>query len=293
MSLVHQVLKDIDQRSGQSPDIPPALRYPQQKSVPVVGWLVALLLVLIILSAAWYFWPTAAEKTAPAEIPGQEMIRPDVLKQPATPQPQQVRPFSETRVAPPLVKTLKEPPASAGQTTTDVEQQAALVVEPQLTIHRPNQQLQQDYLQVIRAMRAADWSLAEQYNNALLTNDKLTSGLRQKALTNKARIFLEQKRYDEFKQFYSSQRDNHNEQWLATVAPGLHIVGAYNEAVDSYRRLSQLQPGVANWPIAMAVALEQNQQRDPARQVLENVLQQYSLSGTQQRWIEQKLARPR
>ena len=293
MSLVHQVLKDIDQRSGQSPDIPPALRYPQQKSVPVVGWLVALLLVLIILSAAWYFWPTAAEKTAPAALSGQEMIRPDVLKQPATPQPQQVRPFSETRVAPPLVKTLKEPPASAGKTTTDVEQQAALVVEPQLTIHRPNQQLQQDYLQIIRAMRAADWSLAEQYNNALLTNDKLTSGLRQKALTNKARIFLEQKRHDEFKQFYSSQRDNHNEQWLATVAPGLHIVGAYNEAVDSYRLLSQLQPGVANWPIAMAVALEQNQQRDPARQVLENVLQQYSLSGTQQRWIEQKLARPR
>lgn len=293
MSLVHQVLKEIDQRSGQTPDIPPALRYPQQESVSVVGWSLALLLLLIILSAAWYFWPAAPEKTAPPVPPGQvDVTKPGVLKQPSV-VPQQVRPFSETRVAPPLVKTLKEPPASAGKTTAAAEQQAALVVEPQLTIHRPNQQLQQDYLQIIRAMRAADWSLAEQYNNALLTNDKLTSGLQQKALTNKARIFLEQKRYDEFKQFYSSQRDNHNEQWLATVAPGLHIVGAYNEAVDSYRRLSQLQPGVANWPIAMAVALEQNQQRDPARQVLENVLQKYSLSGAQQRWIEQKLARPR
>jgi tetratricopeptide (TPR) repeat protein len=225
--------------------------------------------------------------------------------------------FPESQVATPIVKTIEEPgviataasntytatsnTSNATSNTSDVTAQAtaqqpqrAVIEGSHLEIHRRDQLHRERYMKTMKAMRAGNWRQAMLENEALLAAEGLTPELHKKALGNKLRIYLEQKRFAEFLEFYRQKNTQpeiqRSEIWLTTVAPGLHIVGAYEEAIDSYRLLSKLQPQVSNWPIAMALALEENQQADQARRVLSDLLQQYSLPTSQRQWVEQKLA---
>ena len=351
MSLVHDVLKEIDQRDGQSPPVPQAFLLTEESSSPV-GWFIgtAALLTLVVAATAWWYFSDNAMEAAAVTDPqlveeNTAVVRPAFATDAArtdtanttgntTGKPAEKKDdassaglednFPESQVATPIVKTIEEPSvvatavsntsdaasntytatsntSNATSNTSDATAQAAAqkpqraVIEgSHLEINRRDQLHRERYMKTMKAMRAGNWQQAMLENEALLAAEGLTPELHKKALGNKLRIYLEQKRFAEFLEFYRQKNTQpeiqRSEIWLTTVAPGLHIVGAYDEAIDSYRLLSKLQPQVSNWPIAMALALEENQQADQARRVLSDLLQQYSLPTPQRQWVEQKLA---
>jgi len=351
MSLVHDVLKEIDQRDGQSPPVPQAFLLTEESSSPL-GWFTggaALLAVVVAVTAWWYFSDNPMEAAA---VTGAQLVekntavvspafatdttRTDAESRPGntTGKPAEKKGdtsgagvegnFPEIQIATPIVKTIEEPSVvatvvsrtstatsnsataasntyDAVSNTSDVTAQAvaqqpqrAAIEGSHLEIHRRDQLHRERYIKTMKAMRAGNWQQAMFDNETLLAAEGLTSELHKKALGNKLRIYLEQKRFAEFLEFYRQKNTQpeiqRSEIWLTTVAPGLHMVGAYEEAINSYRLLSKLQPQVSNWPIAMALALEENQQADQARRVLSDLLQQYSLPTSQRQWVEQKLA---
>jgi len=344
MSLVHDVLKEIDQRDGQSPPVPQAFLLPEESSSPV-GWFIgtaALLALVVAVTAWWYFSDNAMEAAAVTDTqPVKEntaVVSPAFVTDAARTDTASTtgnttgksaekkddtriggleENFPESQVATPIVKTIEEPgviatavsntstatinTSTATNSTSNVtaeaaaqQPQRAVIEGSHLEIHRRDQLHRERYMKTMKAMRAGNWQQAMFENEALLAAEGLTPELHKKALSNKLRIYLEQKRFAEFLEFYRQKHTQpeiqRSEIWLTTVAPGLHIVGAYKEAIDSYRLLSKLQPQVSNWPIAMALALEENQQADQARRVLSDLLQQYSLPTPQRQWVEQKLA---
>lgn len=351
MSLVHDVLKEIDQRDGQSPPVPQAFLLTEESSSPV-GWFIgmaALLALVVAVTAWWYFSDNAMEAAAVTDPQlveentvvvspafATDAVRTDTASTTGntTGKPAEKKDdirsggleenFPESQITTPIVKTIEEPgviatavsntsdaasntytatsnTSNATNNTSDVTAQAtaqqpqrAVIEGSHLEIHRRDQLHRERYMKTMKAMRAGNWRQAMLENEALLAAEGLTPELHNKALGNKLRIYLEQKRFAEFLEFYRQKNTQpeiqRSEIWLTTVAPGLHIVGAYEEAIDSYRLLSKLQPQVSNWPIAMALALEENQQVDQARRVLSDLLQQYSLPTSQRQWVEQKLA---
>ena len=355
MSLVHDVLKEIDQRDGQSPPVPQAFLLTEESSSPL-GWFIgmaALLAVVVAVTAWWYFSDSVMNTTAvtdtqlveentavvsPAfvtdtkrtdtgnmtEKSAKSSIGKSVEKKEDTSSAGLEDNFPETQIATPIVQTIEEPSvvatavsrtstatsnsATAASNTSDAvsntsnvtvqavaqQPQRAAIEGSHLEIHRRDQLHRERYIKTMKAMRAGNWQQAMFDNETLLAAEGLTSELHKKALGNKLRIYLEQKRFAEFLEFYRQKNTQpeiqRSEIWLTTVAPGLHMVGAYEEAINSYRLLSKLQPQVSNWPIAMALALEENQQADQARRVLSDLLQQYSLPTSQRQWVEQKLA---
>lgn len=178
-----------------------------------------------------------------------------------------------------------------------------------LKIERRNEQYQQRYMDSLVDMREKNWTQAAKKTEQLLQQLQqfhqphqhqqarqqqqadLNEELYIKVLKNRLRIYLEERQFAEFQRFYQQHKHITDDDWLSTAAPGLHMVKAYDDAINSYRLLINQQPHVVNWPIALSLALEQNQQTDKAIKVLELLLNRYKLSQQQSNWIEQKIAR--
>lgn len=213
---------------------------------------------------------------------------------------------SENEVSKPLAKTESEPEITAANlkdakvaeaevkeaivTVPEIVVAAADKPQPHMQVNRDGHEVRDQYLEVKNAMRFGQWQKAEKINTRLLQRDNLNGDIRNKALSHQLRIYLEQQNFSRFLSFYQQHQNNSNLTWLATLAPGLHMAGAYDDAIASYQRLIQLQPDKADWPVAMASALEQNQQTAQAITVLSEVLNRYTLSASQRQWLEQKRA---
>jgi hypothetical protein len=136
------------------------------------------------------------------------------------------------------------------------------------------------YVKAIAYYRNGDWqaSLLELENAS-----KLSGVIDYQAM--KARIFLEQGLRDDFYAVYQSNSENRNISWLSVIAPGLHMFGLYSDAVDQYSRLSSLQPGNVEWPIAKTQALVDAGMVSQAKSELQHIEENYSLNDQQSSWL--------
>ena len=136
------------------------------------------------------------------------------------------------------------------------------------------------YVKAVAYYRNGDWqaSLLELENAS-----KLSGAIDYQAM--KARIFLEQGLRDQFYAVYQSNSENRNISWLSVIAPGLHMFGLYSDAVDQYSRLSSLQPGNVEWPIAKTQALVDAGMVSQAKSELRHIEENYSLNEPQSSWL--------
>lgn len=136
------------------------------------------------------------------------------------------------------------------------------------------------YVKAVAYYRNGDWqaSLLELENAS-----KLSGAIDYQAM--KARIFLEQGLRDQFYAVYQSNSENRNISWLSVIAPGLHMFGLYSDAVDQYSRLSSLQPGNVEWPIAKTQALVDAGMVSQAKSELRHIEENYSLNEQQSSWL--------
>lgn len=368
MSLVHQVLKDIDQREQQEPVVPQAFILSEPKSTgfsTLSGWGAVLtgVAALGIAVAGYVGWnqlatpqTELANKVVKLKYQSIPEIEPQVTFEsealiPVFTEPPELKQIteqtensgltetpevvesqlaevqiaetqltethvsevaevpedkasdtSENEASKPLAKTDSEPEVTAAEvkeekiTETEITSPAVVVADAVVTdkpqahmqVNRDGHEVRDQYLEVKNAMRFGQWQKAEKINTRLLQRDDLNNDIRNKALSHQLRIYLEQQNFSRFLSFYQQHQNNSNLTWLATLAPGLHMAGAYDDAIASYQRLIQLQPDKADWPVAMASALEQNQQTAQAITVLSEVLNRYTLSASQRQWLEQK-----
>ena len=100
-----------------------------------------------------------------------------------------------------------------------------------------------------------------------------------------ARIYLEQGMRDEFITLSDRFAQNESPVWLSTVAPGLHMVGQYQAASEKYTKLIQQEPSNAQWAIARTQAQIDAGALEGARQGLQFLTENYPLSESQQDWV--------
>ena len=317
MSLVHQVLRNIDDREDQDIVIVPEALQLEKKS-SANWWLVSLVVVsVLIMALAFWFWrgetvlnPPKAESgsvvTATAEV--KDTVEAAVASvEPETPlvtdnklplktettdalqgsQTGSVE-FNESQVTPAAVKVVEEPVVASKQRAIPIKRPAAREGS-HLLISQRDQQSHQQYTYMLTLMRQKQWTKAGGIAEDLLQSDGLDPSLRQKLLHNKLRILLEEKQFDQFLSFYNQHQGTDSIGWLSTAAPGLHMMAAYPEAAASYQRLIDKQPTVVNWPIALALVLEQQGQQQQAQNLFSDILASYSLQDGQRRWVENKL----
>ncbi|UTW47613.1 lipopolysaccharide assembly protein LapB [Bacterioplanoides sp. SCSIO 12839] len=361
MSLVHQVLKDIDRREQLEPVVPQAFVLPQENTRRAFfsPWLM-IPAFLIVGGIAGYVINQKSPADSPTIVKLQYQTVPEIQPEvnfsfvenvanssqtemnsvseiisvaetsEKSPQLEEVtstaktalvkttdsqtsepiaaasvgESLSVTTIAPPIVKAVepKEAPIAEAKARETIKPKVVTATESTIEkdksdpnsshfeIHRDDQKLRTQYLSVKNAMRYGQWQKAEALNAEILAQKKLPDDIKNKSLSNQLRIYLEQQKFDQFINFYQQHPQQKNQAWFATLAPGLHMAGAYKDAISSYQQLIKLQPQKADWPVAMASAFEQNQQPEQAMAVLSDVLDRYVLSPSQRQWLEQKRA---
>ncbi|UXD86558.1 tetratricopeptide repeat protein [Thalassolituus hydrocarboniclasticus] len=324
MSLLHQVLQDIDKRDADRLMLPPSLQlddsasglnpateyssavfpaHPRYRRYQPLFWL------LLVLTLGIFFLSDdfSGNPENSSDLPGfidrqaQSDSASISLKNSAPANSKQStadlnpeKPLSSEQPVSsvPPVLTEKTMPAERTlpeqSTPAEASGQKAPAKEPELnrnvSVVRSDQQAQEYYLQ------AMDELSRKQFSPALEHIDQaLALTVRDDYLAIKLRIYLEQKEQEKFLQLYATHASVLHPYWLAVAAPGLHLFGRYDDAARVYQQLILAQPEIVNWPLALAQALHSAGRNQQARSVLENLYQQNRLTPEQKRWVEQRL----
>src|SRR5690606_4579813 len=321
MSLLHQVLRDIDQRRGDAAaQLPPLLR--ETAAAPPAtarsSWWLLLAALVPVLALIWVAQP---QRLLPAAEPVSAPVMPPVLDpevqeiaepttesttEPATATEPPALPVSQpVAAATTTIATNAEPvpaepepgsepalavipPAAPATVTPEPAPAAALVApaEPQPPlIIRTGAEARQWYQQALAAARQQRWDEANRTIEQALRLDN-----QDDYAALQLRIWLQQQRRDDFIRYYRQEQSRTALSWLAVAAPGLHLLGFVPEAIAAYEQLLQQQPQ-PQWSLALASALRDNGQPQRARAILQRI-PTAQLTPAQQRWIEQILSEP-
>lgn len=303
MSLLHQVLQDIDRREPVTA-LPGALSAPAEQSrrFPVLTVVVTLVVVAVFVAFVLTqrsglpqgaVEPALVSSAATAAVPqvAENKLAENKVVIPAAAQTlvaAQRQSEAEVSAAPeqlPQVvaeERIAAPVAAVKALTADRAEHSEAV--PAARVIRRHSDAQQKYLSALTALQNG------QADQALLAVEQaLALNSAPDYRTLKLRILLEQSDRQAFVDYYRAQRSDNDEHWLAVAAPGLHMLGYAADAVVPYQQLIVLQPGVVNWPLALAAAWEAQGKPLPARSVLENTLMHYSLTPEQRRWVTGKI----
>lgn len=303
MSLLHQVLQDIDRREPVTA-LPGALSAPAEQSrrFPVLTVVVTLVVVAVFVAFVLMqrsglpqgaVEPALVSSAATAAVPqvAENKLAENKVVTPAAAQTllaAQRQSEAEVSAAPEqLSRVVAEEriaaPAAAVKTLT-ADRAEPSEAAPAARVIRRHSDAQQKYLSALTALQNG------QADQALLAVEQaLALNSAPDYRTLKLRILLEQSDRQAFVDYYRAQRSDNDEHWLAVAAPGLHMLGYAADAVVPYQQLIVLQPGVVNWPLALAAAWEAQGKPLPARSVLENTLMHYSLTPEQRRWVTGKI----
>lgn len=308
MSLLHQVLQDIDKRDAVQPALPSSLQldyetpaaacFPAQfrfRRYQSVSWL-----LLILIPVFFYLSvpqtenipeKAVTEVAAPAAIQSADIPADSITEntQPVPAENLTAVVAANDEIKPLTLNTLPEEAQPLPAALTDAgkaENEKTEVHSSTSTasVVRTDQEAQQHYLQALDDLAVQQFSMALEH-----INQALALAGREDYLAIKLRIFLEQKEREQFLQFYAQHASVLHAYWLAVAAPGLHLFGRYDDAVRVYQQLILAQPDVVNWPLALAQALHSAGRNQQARSVLESLSQQNRLNAEQKRWVEKKL----
>ena len=310
MSLLHQVLRDIDQRrSDAAAQLPPSLR----EAVPAVAspsrqslWLLPVALVpvlaliwvaqpqrLLLVEDAVVVVPVAETASSPAvqpDIPPETQAVTASTNEPvpvtlpaARPEPPAAEPEPASKPAVAVILPAA-PPVVTPEPAPSVAVVAPAEPEPPLII-RTGAEARQWYQQALAAARQQRWDEA---NRAIEQALRLDNQDDYAAL--QLRIWLQQQRRDDFIRYYQQEQRRTALSWLTVAAPGLHLLGFVPEAIGAYEQLLMQQPH-PQWSLALAAALRDNGEPQRARAILQRV-PRAQLNQAQQRWTEQILSEP-
>lgn len=280
MSLIHQVLRDIDQRQTTTQAIPAALTVPESYFYDKKGmiWLLVAVLVGLLI---WF--GLGNEKHEPVQAADMPELRQPSIEITALHEPQ---PLTDDAThthdsAVPSVTRASSPPEATVLTVMTKTPSTEL---SDVVVVRHQQPAREHYLRALNEAQQGQWVEALQAVEQALAHESANE-----YLTLKLRIFLEQKNTEGFLTWYQQHQRLQNSDWWSVAAPGLHMHGYYDEAIRLYQRLQREQPTVVNWPLAQVLALKQAQRVAESEPVLRTLLQRYALTDAQQRWVQQQL----
>lgn len=331
MSLIHQVLQDLDQRNGMATNTSSGsmnFSTPENKA-SYRRWISGSLVIALACGGYWFISNSLATSNATihheaidiaptASLPD-EPVRHDLSSKNLAAYIQgddltkEVKAIKSTVIAveiPPLktpvlvdvvatsapIKTIDPAnPVKAIETEAQIKVIAEPVIKPEVvgniaTINRDNtnkitreESHQSLYRQAVRFSSIGQFQQADEVlEQALAIEPRIAY------LALKLRLFLEQKNADGFIQFYRQHNGTDSGEWLTVAAPGLHMLGFYQEAAAAYERLIHQQPSVVSWPMAMSLALTDAGERERAKLVLAWLPERYSLNPAQRQWVVQK-----
>ena len=310
MSLLHQVLRDIDQRESQAPLIPSLFKYSASAPRGGADRVFAFFAVFTLLAAVfWFAWhatqhpaddaviavpaviavqpkesiqstPEAVLQSVPAG--GVLPVTAEVKNTPST-LPITPAPVADIPAPRPPLSVQHQPAAPVRVQRERLVMSDKAVVTSSAVVRRSDKSTVA-YRAALTALQKKDTAQALDNINAALASDG-----RDEYRTLKLRILLEQGDAAAFTRFYQQHDSISDAGWLAVAAPGLHMLGHPELAVVPYQNLIVRQPAVANWPLALASAWEAQGKPLPARSVLENTLTHYVLTSAQRQWVQQKI----
>jgi len=339
MSLIHQVLQDLDQRNGMAANMSAgSMTLPTPTSKPPYGKLVGGSLVIALVYGTYWFVSNysvtnisaagtelsqpyiapvrsslddaprhdLSSKNLAAYIQGDKVtteletekptlvaveipaVEPPVLVDVvAVSEPvKDVNPVIQNKIVEPkklasasVQKHMSSDVAIHSGTTNDVISQGSKNTNT-VTRDESHQSL---YRQAVRFSSLGQFQQADEILDQAIAIEPRIS-----YLSLKLRLLLEQKNADGFIQYYRQHNGTDNSEWLTVAAPGLHMLGFYQEAAAAYERLIHQQPSVVNWPMAMSVALAEAGESGRAKQVLAWLPERYPLNPAQRQWVAQK-----
>lgn len=310
MSLIHQVLRDIDQRQVNTQSIPAALQVSESSLRRPLMVFIVIGVLMLALGLGWYW-----QFTQPASDAGASSVSnvatltqqndllerepvvlsnaDSVLVEVVTHELKTTQPVAANRVANEAVNGFANEAAKDVPKNAKPDPIAEQRPEPsvnsateanQVVVVRHQQPARALYLQALNEAQQGQWSEALRHIEQALTHESA-----EEYLILKLRVLLEQKNTDGFLTWYQQHQRLHNPDWWAVAAPGLHMQGYYDEAILLYQRLQRAQPTIVNWPLAQVLALKQAQRGAEVESILRTLPQRYALTDAQQRWVQQQL----
>ncbi len=316
MSMLHQVLKDIDQRTEPVSVAVPSLQL-DAPSNAFRGWLPVISLLVTLMLIAGLFWSVTDDQNSAHSVPdyaaltvatdytetlptqSQPLVPAVVAPAAANPDqtiPASVNPATVTEAPPSISVAVNQVKEDSSPVSADPEPQPAVKNNTLqaiaassspatgIVVERRPDNAHTAYVSALSALKNQDYGQAISQIERALASDNNPN---YQAL--KLRIFLEEKNREQFVAYFREHAENRNEHWLAVAAPGLHMLGHPDLAVAPYQQLIVLQPGVVNWPLALASAWEDQTKPAPAVAVLKNVIAHYRLTPSQKQWVVRKI----
>ena len=304
MSLIHQVLQDIDNREARTEQ--PGNGYAAEKASSRGGLVWLIVLVLVGLMLATYLRPDLFNLNLLFSGGQEALPQTTGVAAPSVQETAEKPPVTESTLPQTLAPvTVNLTAASAAQPQSAVVRPAAVsaasvsgIVSPEprqtITADRTETKPAKGSVVVTQKERAArdlykravtSYQEGDYASTLSLLNQALMRANEPDYLTLKARVYVDQGALEQFLDIYRSNSGLEDPSWLKVVAPGLHIFRLYPQAAAQYGKLTQIYPRQAEWAMARFQALKDAGEIQAARSELERMERGYSLTAEQAEWV--------
>ncbi len=304
MSLVNDVLRQLDQRQASTEQVMPlqalqveAVNNTRVSIQPILA-LIAVLLVAILLLQLFYPQPIS-KLLFSASLPAEQKIEAEELALTAVDKrvedkPTNILPATLEATENKTKKVLAAPEATGAETTV-AETTVANTIPVPIEIQAPA--VNQTNIKRIEILGLKDYQLAlrayknKQSAKAMNWIDQaIAEKNEEKYLILKARIFIQKKDGNGLQQFVLSQSLNSLD-WFRHVAPGLQMFGFYRLSNQYYSQLAEHQPQQAMWQLAMALNYSKLGLNNKSNTLYQSLSDSSILSKQQKKWVDYQIKR--
>ena len=316
MSLVNDVLRDLEKQPKTAPLNLDINAVPLPPSFYVTTWVRGALIVSIVVVLLLIVWKTLfnqqplSSTVSPAAhlsaILNTEEEKPEVvsLERPKESAINSVSSMAEsttTEVVPEIEESTKNESIQVADIPEPIKQ--IEVVKP-IAASKP-QKVQEKPIRINHQAKVIPTSVGrEEYQLAIKayqagqlrdalnwTEQAISHSQRDEYIVMKARILMDQKNRDGFLSWVNKNPNVKHENWTRLVAPGLQILGFYDESNRYYQRLIESAPDNIQWRLAAALNYSRMGDVEKTKAIYQSLINSPYSNPKQKAWLHGQVKR--
>ena len=302
MSVINQMLKDLEQRAPEQKHSPNPLMINNKPSMVKIV-IISLVVLAIINALSFYIWDLQT-RVASSELKVKESVKEVIAHQPATKpiaaiENLALQQSSEQTTLKENVNASKMTVSRRQLTTKELVTQKLVKAEKAVNSNQisKGEKLFEEVLilepshQQARKKLAALWFGRQAYQQAVnllsqgIALDKQSSELRML----KAQIQLKQGQYKGAYHTLKPLPDIEQQDYQVMLANVAQQIGAYHSAITAYHVLIKMQPYSGKWHLGLAIVYDKNSQFTLAEKAYALALSQNDLSNASAEFATQRM----
>lgn len=304
MSLVNDVLRDLENQPKTAFSNIDINAVPLAAKTNITRWVRSALLISIIVSLTLVVWKTffvsvPGSESVPKSEHGAMPIAHVVPIAPAQAFEAQPAEMEKTVDALPIIQ---EAPVNQEAPVIPVEQLNP-VTKAQSSKAKPSKVQQPEKEKIDRQAKVIPSAIGrEEYQLAIKayqkgrltealnwTEQALSHDVRDEYIVMKARLLMEQKDRAGFLRWVKMNRRIDHDNWMRLVAPGLQILGFYEESNRYYQRLIEDSPENIQWRLAAALNYSRMGDLEKTKAIYQSLINSPYSNTQQKAWLNSQV----